>query len=335
MDTARRKEIQDILNNIGKKRTSDLSQEESMAIYEASRSNDAELQNRSLEVVHECLLSFEAYIMAGFGIKPSNQNFEDCKQSMALVIVEKLRNWDPSIATLSTYFGPDFRQVCVLQRRDQRAGTSSRYYENMSTHVNKAMDCLRKETGHEPTTQEIVAYISMQYKEDVAPLTVDKIRNMDQDSMSLDAAPQWMLPNAIVGDPEAEILRKEKMADVARTIQSMEPFHRRIIEIIYEIYKKGIQDRRITNTDLADVYNERYQQHVTPEWMKLMRNSAERDFMAKFERGTYQERIPIQDIDAMRKHADEEDEDVLCNEGAIFIHSISDTVGFRPRMSAQ
>ena len=305
------------LSNINKKRTTEFTKDEIIAIHQAMKSDNPNLKSKCCLVVHECLLAYECDIMKKYGIKKGHQDFGDYINEMFIVIMTQLESWNPNRASLSTYLTPYFEQVCTMQQKNKRPCTSSRYYENIGNLVNHAVDALRKKNSVEPTVYEIQAYIKMTNRQEVAIQTIERFKSMNQESISIDSNP-WVGPDAVAGDPEEEYLKKEKKQDIQQTIASMEPCFRKIMVIIYEIYTKEQIDGNIPNSDIAELYNERYGTNVSSDYIKLMRISANREFIKIFKKTQYQETVPVQNITVMMEQAKQEEDDIILNISNIF-----------------
>lgn len=324
-------ELKRALERIVGKHTQTLTPEEKQTIKEAAQSDNKELRGLAAYVVHECLRRYECNVMARYGIKKGNQDFEDYINQMYVVIAEKLPRWDPDKANLSTYFVHYFNMTCVQMRALARPGTSTRYYENTGNHIEHAIEDLRKESNRDDITyQEIQAYIKMHYKEDISLETIyNYMAECKPNVCSLDALNEqenaWEAPNATFDGPETEILRKERSEEIKRAIDSLEPFYGKIIKLELSIMQALGRDK-ISNAMLCEYYQEQYRESVSPEWIKMIRNAAEREFQKRLQHLAIIDKAPIHNFERMEHFARKEDDEVFANAGEIFLYEESTTL---------
>lgn len=305
-------DIKMILNGISIKRSSELSDAEKAVLREAAHSTDRDLYNEACLAVHECLKKYECKILSKQGVTGGHQNFEDYRDDMFVVIMENLKDWDPAKGDLSTWFKPHFQKVCVLQRAQTRAGKSSRYYENIATLVDRARKALVAESGEEPTSFEVQAYMKLIFKvKNVSIHTIEQALSIAQPTVPLDLQ-EWSLKASDRGNPLEEFLREEHSELVRKCIKHLEPFYQRIIGIEYDIYKRGLdQGKHIANQMIADLYNERYGGHPTAEWIKIHRACAERELMKAYDYSPTKDPVPFTPFCEMRRFCIQEEQDII------------------------
>ena len=307
----------EILDRVSKKRSTDLTEEEIRVIQEASHDENAQTRGMAAYAVHQCLHKFECDEMARFGIKAGHQEFDDYLNELYIVIAKKLPGWEPEKGNLSTYFVRDFRMTCTKLRGDSRSGSSSRYYENIGVQIEHAMDALQKENNREATPLEIQAYIALKYHSEVAIQSIENYRTqIKAETIPLDECP-WATPDTIFDNPEIELLRQEKCEEIRRIIDGMEPYHGRIIQLEREIFEMT-SCNKIKNSELCDLYNERFGEHVKSDWIKMVRASAERDFQRQFKIATSTGKIPVRRLDELTMFAIQDEKDIAMNLGELF-----------------
>ena len=276
-----------ILSNAGQKRTSDYTPEEVKAVYESANSDDHELNEASWMAVHMSLRAYEDDFLKKFGIYKNSQDYEDYVNELFTVIMMDLKKWNPEIGALTTHLKPRFIKACILYRNTQHSTFSSTHYELVHTDIKKAVMALEQKGIYNPTPLEIRNYIAANkkvYSEQTIMNCLEQIKEIS----SIDASQD--ISDSVTVDPINQILQKERRDEIIQCIESLEPQHKIIMEIEYMICQHEFATKRkVTNKMIAEEFRKRVGP-ASDEWIKNVRDAAERDFQHRLNNHYYHRR---------------------------------------------
>ena len=265
-------------------KTSDYTDEMVTAIVEAANSENHFLNEKAWLTVHSSLAAYENDFLKKFGVYRNSQDYEDYVSELFLVIVTDLNKWKPELGAITTHFKNRFMKACISQRNKNNSTFSSTHYENVHADIKKAISALEQEGIYNPSTIEIRNYLASTkkvYSEQTLLNCLAQIREISSIDTGINVADNSEY------DPEKRILEKEKSEDILNCIRSLEPQYRAIMEIEYLIYKtEGKEKRKVTNKLLADEFRKRIGP-ASDEWIKNLRDAAERDFQHRYNKRRY------------------------------------------------
>jgi RNA polymerase sigma factor (sigma-70 family) len=276
-----------LLNEAGNKRTSDYTQEEIDAIYQAANSDDHNLNEAAWLAVHMSLKAYEDDFLKKFGIYKNSQDYEDYVNELFTVIMTDLKKWNPDIGALTTHLKPRFIKACITYRNTQHSTFSSTHYELVHTDIKKAVLALEQKGNYNPTPLEIRNYIAA-HKKIYSEQTIMNCLEQIKEISSIDSSQD--ISDSITVDPINQILQKERQEEIVQCIESLEPQHKIIMEIEYMICQHEFATKRkVTNKMIAEEFRKRVGP-ASDEWIKNVRDAAERDFQHRLNNHYYHKR---------------------------------------------
>ena len=286
-----RKEIISFLERAASIRTSDYTPEMIQAVQTAALSDDPELYQYCCLAVHKSLKKYENSILKRFGVSPGSQDYEDYLQELFIVILEDMKYWDSSKGALTTHFVNRFKKACISTRNEQHSTFSSTHYELVHADIKRAVEVLEQNGVHSPTPLEIRNQIALMKKE-YSEQTIINCMEQIKDVSSIDANRD--IADGITTDPIYQVIAQEKKDDILRCIASLEPQHRLIMEIEYKICQaEPNSNRKVANRLIA----EEFRNIVGPasdEWIKNIRDAAEREFQHRYQTEKYYTQKQVQ-----------------------------------------
>lgn len=261
-------------------RTYEYTDEMTQAIVTASRSGDKELQEQSWLTMHHSLKAYEDdFLKKLFGIYRTSQDYEDYILEMFTVIMLDLKEWDPSIGAPTTHFAPRFKKACTRFRNKQGATFTTTHYGGVYADIKKAVNALEQQGIYAPTPIDIRNYFAANNKNHSEQTIVNCLEQVKETS-SFEAGRE--ISDSSMANPIDGILIKERAKEIRECINSLEPQHRLIMEISYRVYEENESDKKkLTNKRIADEFR-RLVGPVSDEWIKNIRDAAERDFRRRY-----------------------------------------------------
>ena len=286
----KREKIIELLSAAGEEKTSDYSKETCDAILEAVKSNDKTLSGLACLTVHQSLRSYEDNILKHFGVFKTSQDYDDYVNELFIVILSDLSKWDPAIGAITTHFKPRFVKACIAYRNSQGSTFSSTHYELVYSDIKKAKEALQQEGVTDPTPLELrnqIALTKKTYSEQTIINCLEQVKDVSSMDVGYDTY------ESVGADPIIKMIEQESKDEIMRCILSLEPQHRVIMQIEYTICQsEGLGKKKVTNRLIADEFR-RIIGPASDEWIKNIRDAAERDFQHRYNTKRYRTRARV------------------------------------------
>lgn len=276
-----KKQILDLLRIAATKKTYEYTSEMNEAIVKAANSKDHALQEQAWITMHTSLRAYEDdFLKKMFGVYRTTQGYEDYLHELFLVIMLDLKKWDPKKGAPTTHFQGRFKKACIKYRNGSST-LSSTHYEAVYTDIKKATEALAQEGVYAPSQIDFRNYLNAHGK-NYSEQTISKCLDQVKELSSYEAGKETSDP--VIANPIDFILRKELTDEIKKIIASLEPQHRLILEICCRVYRESDCDKgTITTKKIAEEFR-RLVGPVSDEWIKNVRDAAERDFKRKYQR---------------------------------------------------
>ena len=277
-----------LLQSAGKIKTSDYTKEMEDAIVYASKSGDSLLFEHACAAVHNSLKAYEVTFLKNFGVPYGSQDYDDYMQELFIVIFRDLPEWDPKKGALTTHFRPRFLNAC-LETRNKNSTFSSTNYEIVHKDIMRARESLEQRQVFSPTAIEIRDYLNSIGKH-YSEQTIVNCLKQECDISSIDANQD--IAGEIGENPVESIIKEEYRDEILQCINSLEPQHSIIMKIEYNLYNLKEISGRLTNKMIAEEYR-RIVGPSSDEWIKNIRDAAERDFEKRYKAHFFHERPQV------------------------------------------